>query len=454
MRLRLFLAFAIIVLVTLMGLSISIRLATENEVKEFWAKGGPLGAQNLVTNLENFYAEFHTWEGVETLLEPIHQGSSGQGQGNRGQGNRQGTVWNYRIADQDGVLVFNGIDGDLSTQLSRDDLNNGIEIIVEEKVVGYVLPEEGVGIPGEEFEEDLIAQVNKASLQMAVISGILSLVLAIVFAYLLLKPISRLEKAAINMADGDLSQRVEVKGKDELAALGIAFNHMASSLEKAELNRQSMTADIAHELRTPLSIQRANLEAMIDGVYPLDKENLERLVSQNQLLVRLVEDLRTLALADSGELQFHKRLTDLNRLVKIVADRFFAQAEEKDIQLAFYQVEKCEEMMVDPDRIEQILTNLLQNAIRYGKEKGKIDVSMVCNNDQIEIKVHDNGPGIPDELLTEVFERFFRKDKARSREDGGTGLGLAIARQLARAHGGDLLAANHPAGGAEFTLIL
>ena len=273
-------------------------------------------------------------------------------------------------------------------------------------------------------------------------------------SYRLLRPVRDLTSAAQNLAQGDLSQRVPVSGNDELAQLGRDFNQMADALQLAGEARRAMTADIAHELRTPLAVQRANLEALQDGIYTLTPENLTPVLEQNQLLTRLVDDLRTLALVDAGQLALEHSLTDLSALVGHSIERFRPQAEAKQITLSLQAPDACQQMLLDPMRIEQVLGNLLSNSLRYIPPKGTIHVNLSCTQGYAELTIHDSGPGIPEEALELIFERFYRADRARSRESGGSGLGLAIARQLAQAHGGTLTAANHPQGGAVFTLRL
>lgn len=216
-----------------------------------------------------------------------------------------------------------------------------------------------------------------------------------------------------------------------------------------------MTADIAHELRNPLAVQRANLEALQDGVYPLTAESLAPVIEQNQLLTRLVDDLRTLALADAGQIELKRTPTDLSALVERVMERFQPQAHTQQVRLSFIPpAVPIPTLSADPIRLEQVLTNLLSNAFRYTPPGGHIDLALATQDGMLRLSVHDSGPGIPEDALPYIFERFYRADKSRARAEGGSGLGLTIARQLARLHGGDLTASNHSAGGALFTLIL
>lgn len=278
------------------------------------------------------------------------------------------------------------------------------------------------------------------------------------FSYSLGRPIRQLTQAASQIRAGDLSKRVEVRSRDEIGILAETFNQMADALEKAEQTRRNMTADIAHELRNPLAVQRAHLEALMDGIYPLSIENLQTVLEQNHLLTRLVEDLRTLALADSGQLTLEKSPLDIAELIRRVCDHFGAQAAERQIQLVLPQRSNEHapplQVLGDPIRLEQILVNLLSNALRYTPAEGRIEIGLEESYDQVKITVKDSGPGIPEADLPYIFERFYRADRSRSRLEGGSGLGLAIARNLALAHGGHLEAANSPRGGAIFTLTL
>jgi signal transduction histidine kinase len=297
-------------------------------------------------------------------------------------------------------------------------------------------------------------RLNRVAITAGLIAGGIAIVVALLLSQGLLRPIRELTRGATNLAKGDLTHRVEVQGRDELATLGQTFNHMAASLEQAEARRRAMTADIAHELRNPLAVQRAHLEALQDGVYPLSPKNLAPIEEQNRLLTRLVEDLRTLALADAGKIELELTSTDLNKLADRVIARFQPQADTQQVELKLSLDETCPPLVLDSQRIEQILNNLLNNALRHTPEGGWINLKTQSLDETVQVIVHDSGPGIPEEAIAHIFERFFKTERSRSRAEGGTGLGLSIARKLAQAHGGDLTAANHVQGGALFTLSL
>jgi len=229
---------------------------------------------------------------------------------------------------------------------------------------------------------------------------------------------------------------------------------MSQSLKEAETLRQALTADIAHELRNPLAIQRARLEAMQDDLYPLDHENLSLITEQNRQLTRLVEDLRTLALADAGELSLNNHLVDLRLMCNETLARFEPQAARKQIHLSADCLDEPLNIDADEKRLQQIQDNLMQNAMRHTPNGGEIIISLQDYDKRAVIKIYNNGPKISEEALVHLFERFYRGDKARDRASGGTGLGLSIARKLAEAHGGTLTVENHPDEGVTFSLEL
>jgi two-component system, OmpR family, sensor histidine kinase BaeS len=450
MRLRLILSFILVVLVSVFGVVWIARQNSATAVRAFMYRGGMSGTGGLVSALQVYYQEHGSWQGVADLLNTPRGHGQGMGQGMMGQG--QGMNQRLRVADASGVMIADTTNPVPSGSLSRSEMSAAIALQVDGQTVGYLLPEGGM--PFNRADETfLINSLTNAALTAGLIAGGVALVLALLLAYNLMRPVREMTAAAQRLGGGDLSQRVQVHGSDELAVLGHTFNQMADSLQQAQKSRKAMTADIAHELRNPLAVQRAHLEALQDGIYPLNVENLQPVLDQNLLLTRLVDDLRTLALADAGQLQLEYVPTDLAELVMRVVDRFRAQAAAYQIALRLGLPEQISSpVWVDPMRIEQILSNLISNALRYTPRDGFIEITLTRLSGRVRVEVRDSGPGIPTESLAQIFERFYRVDRSRSREEGGSGLGLAIARQLAEVHGGTLQAANHPEGGALFTL--
>jgi two-component system, OmpR family, sensor histidine kinase BaeS len=452
MRTRLFLSFFLVVLVSVGSFVIIMSQSARREVGAFMLRGGMVSVHRLTASLENYYQENGSWDGVEDLLAGHGVATAGR---RTGQGMLQGMMQQrLRLADRSGEVLFDTQERSPTEVLSREEIARAVPIRSGFRHVGYLLPEGGVSFSAVD-QINLLDRLNNAALTAGLLGAGLSLLLAVLFTYQLYKPVQILRVGAKSIANGDFSKRVPIKGDKELASLGNAFNQMAENLQQAETNRKVLTADIAHELRTPLAIQRAHLEAIQDDVYPLDMESLEPILAQNVLLTRLVEDLRTLALAEAGQLSLDKKSVDVPSLAAEVVDLFSPAAKASQVNLIYSHPQTPFPVLhVDPSRIEQILSNLVSNALRFTPQGGSIRVDISQDSRSVIISVADTGPGIPDHALYHVFERFYRVDRSRSREAGGSGLGLAIAKKLAQAHEGDLTAANRPEGGAVFTLRL
>jgi signal transduction histidine kinase len=450
MRIRLIISFILIVIVAVASVALIARRQTVAAVSNFMYRGGMSGTEGLVANLEEYYRSNGSWEGVETLLQRTGHGM-GMGQGQR---DNPGFInQRLQLADTSGNILADTREENPSGRLTIPDRNRSIALMNGRQTIGYLLPETSSQV-SQLAAQGLVDRINRAAFTAAIIASGVALVVALFLSYRLLQPVRELTRAARELAAGDLSQRVPVRGDDELADLANTFNHMAASLQQAEISRRALTADIAHELRTPLAVQRAHLEAIEDGIYNLNLESLKPIEEQNYLLTRLVDDLRTLALADSGRLELVRTPTDFIALIQRVVTSLKPQMDDRQIDVKLSLDETCTPLTVDSQRIEQILNNLLDNALRYTPDGGDILIQLSVTSDFCLLAVRDSGPGIPPDELPLIFERFYRADKARTRVDGGTGLGLSIAKKIAQAHGGDLTAANHPEGGAVFTLTL
>lgn len=446
MRVRLILAFSLVALIPILAITVFARLGVARQVETYMTSGGMVGLDGLVSSLRDYYAAKQTWEGADSLLQTLH-GNPGRGMGGM-------MAQRLRLIDANRKVVYDTANvQSAGTLIDMRELADAAQIRNSRgRIIGYLWAEGGMG-GNSGSGQRLVERLNNISLLSGAVALAIAMILALLLGSWIANPLQKLEKATNQMARGDLSQRVAVTGGDELAALGQSFNQMAQSLQESEARRQAMTADIAHELRTPLAVQRAQMEAMQDGIYPLDAAGLQVALDQNTLLSRLVEDLRILALADAKELRLENTAVDLRRLAANVLSRFEPAGLDRSIH---FSLEAAEIPAVhgDPLRIEQILTNLLANALRYAPQDGEIRIAILHQGASVALSVHDSGPGIPESVLPHLFERFYRADRSRSRDVGGSGLGLAIARQLAILMGGSLSAANHPLGGAVFTLVL
>jgi two-component system OmpR family sensor kinase/two-component system sensor histidine kinase BaeS len=276
----------------------------------------------------------------------------------------------------------------------------------------------------------------------------------IVIGWVTSAPINNLAKAAHRIGKGELDVRVPVRGSQEMIDLAETFNKMAAELQHAETLRNNLMADVSHELRTPLTVLEGNLRAALDRVVPLDEAEIANLYAQTRHLIRLVNDLRELSLAEAGQLPLEKTTTNLNNLVSETLQALEPLAAEKEITL-LGELSPFPEMNIDSFRIRQVLFNLLSNALRHTPPAGKISVTGSVSGNFITLSVMDTGEGLEADELAAVFNRFYRADKSRSRDSGGTGLGLAIVKAIIEAHGGrvDAKSAGRSQG-SSFTLTL
>ena len=292
----------------------------------------------------------------------------------------------------------------------------------------------------------------RRTLWIAGISGVvLAIILGAIFTRQIVAPLSKVTDAARRVARGDFEQKVDISSSGELDELGKSFNSMAAALNRDQQLRRNMVADIAHELRTPLTILQGNVEAMLDGLLPADRENLTSLHQETMLLKRLVDDLRTLSLAEAGQLEFQPGTTDLKKLASKVADDFRTQFTARNITVSVEGPDSLPYAWVDSDRTEQVLRNLLSNAMHYTPDGGNIKVKLSPAAEGVVVSVIDTGIGISPDDLPRVFDRFYRADRSRTRSTGGSGLGLAIVKQLVESQGGEVWAESTPGKGSTFS---
>jgi two-component system sensor histidine kinase BaeS len=279
---------------------------------------------------------------------------------------------------------------------------------------------------------------------------LIALILGILLARTLTRPVNELTSATRAMARGDLEQQVPVRSQDELGELAISFNQMSSDLARANQSRRQMTADIAHDLRTPLTVIGGYAESMRDGVLKPTPERFDAIHTEVQHLQRLVEDLRTLSQADAKELSLNREPVAPAVLLERMAQSYRPLAAKQEISLKTKTEPGLPDLLADPDRLAQVFGNLISNSLRHTPQGGEIVLFAHGEDKDIVLGVQDSGSGIAPELLPHIFERFRRGDP--SRQDGGSGLGLAIAKAIVELHGGTISAENNAGKGT--TIII
>ncbi len=308
-------------------------------------------------------------------------------------------------------------------------------------------------------EQRFLSSILRSLLWAGFIAGGVGIVFGLVFAGRLTKPLRKLAQAARNIGKGHFAQRVEVQNSyDEIGILANSFNDMAAQLEKNESMRRRLLVDIAHELRTPLTIVQGNLEGMLDGVIEPGREQIASIYDECRRLTKLVANLRDLSLAETGQLKLELVATDIEENVQRVVNLLKPAAEEKNIILEARFQPDLPRIKADPDRLNQVLYNLLTNSIRYTPAGGKITVEVIQEEGRkgryIKIAVQDSGVGISAEDLPFIFDHFYRAEKSRSRANGGSGIGLAIVKQLVEAHGGQVWVESQVGEGSVFSLTI
>ncbi len=310
-----------------------------------------------------------------------------------------------------------------------------------------------------ELEADLFANYRAAVTEALGLAVFVALVTAIGVSVFVSRrvvtPIRRMMQASHHIADGHYRERVEVNSPDELGQLADSFNQMAATLEQTETMRRDLIANVAHELRTPLSSIKGYMEGLIDGVLPAQPDTYQQVYREADRLQRLVNDLQELSRVEAGAFDLDLQPVDMVDLTHQIAARLRPQFDEKSVTLTLKLPDNLPPVRADEDRIHQVLTNLIGNALQYTPTGGTVTVAAAVEAADLQITIGDTGIGIPVEHLPQLFTRFYRVDKSRSRAGGGSGIGLTIARLLVEAHGGHIRAASPGEGqGSEFSFTL
>lgn len=359
----------------------------------------------------------------------------------------------FALATPDGVIINPSEGYELGEKVSADLIANGTKIVQNGQVIAVVIPRPAPP-PRNRAQDQFVQRTLNTLLISATGAALVAIILGVVLARSITRPVQDLTSAAQRMAKGDLGQTVRVQSRDEVGDLATAFNQMSTDLKRSDQVRRQMTADIAHELRNPLTVIGGYLDAMRNGDLQPTPKRLDAVYEEIQQLERIVEDLRTLSLADAGVLVLNRQEVSPRDLLQRVANRFAPQAALKKIVLQVEATNTLPTLNIDDARITQVLDNLVSNALDHTAEGGNIRLSAETRGDMVRLEVQDNGVGIAPNDLPHVFERFYRGDQARPTEEGSSGLGLAIAKALVEAHNGKIWVESQLNQGTTFLIEL
>ena len=438
---RFSITFAVIIVVTVgtIYFFVSQRLAVEVEYYEEISEQYRTERTDQI--ISRLYAHYwmYQWEGVQ----PVVQDASSIAGTHIILTAANGTV----IADSQGKLLgeyYNpdSLGSNLTMPWSAEFLGK-VYITLDPEAEPFVAP----------FRR-LSESINRFLLLGGAVAIVIALILTFVLSRRLSSPIGVLANAARRLGRGDLSQRVQFKGKGEVGVLAQAFNSMAADLEHAEQLRRNLVADVAHELRTPLSNIQGYLEAIRDRVMKANAATIRSLNEETALLSRLVDELQELSLAEAGELKLVYQAEDIAKLVKQAVTSLQPQVAAKEILLSLDLPDNLPLVNIDRQRVNEVLHNLLENAVAHTHKGGTINVAAMTQGDWVEISISDTGEGIPAEDLPNIFERLYRVDRSRARATGGSGLGLTIAKRMVEAHGGQITVQSELGKGSSFSFTL
>lgn len=471
LRFRLLVAVGLVVVVAVTVVGLVSGRITSVEFHKFRELAGagedrPSFPDGLDRQLADHFAATGSWRGADRLLRA---GSSGHR-----------PVRAFILLDADGrfaaasaeklsnAVVVSRPDGrlHLSAGRSPDRDTGGIELIFGGDGLAltdpaglsigslYSLP----ALPGDALSpaESFLLTVRRWLVAAVTGAGLLALLVTFLLARRMVAPIEALTAAARRMEQGDLEQRVQVGGDDEIGHLASAFNAMADGLQHTERLRRQMVTDVAHELRTPLTGLRCQIESIQEGVMEASPEVVASLHDDLLALQRLVDDLQDLALVEAGQVRLDRTLiepaVEIGSVIRSLPDGSAQDGRDPGRADIRTDLDRLPAFHADPHRFRQIVRNLLTNALTHTPPGGTVEVTGRLRNGLVEIVVRDKGEGIPPEHLPHIFERFYRADPSRQRKTGGAGLGLAIVKSLVEAHGGGILAASQLGRGAIFTL--
>ena len=440
--LKMVLAFLGIALVSIVSIVLLARWNTGTEFSRFVSDRW---GEDMSENLADYYRENGSWEGVQRIITASRNQETPD--------NAPPQRPFFALADENGHIISAGPGYHTGEIIQQVNLEKGISIEVDGERVGTIIMGRA-SFEKNPRENEFIQRTNLMLVYSALGAAVVALLIGIFLSRTLTHPIRELTEATQAVAEGKLGQQVSVRSKDEMGELATSFNKMSADLARSTDARKQMTADIAHELRTPLSLILGHAEAVHDGVLQPTKENFEIIREEALRLEHLVDDLRTLSLADAGELSINLQAVSPQKLLNDLQATYQHIVGQKNVKISVETPSVLPMLNIDPGRMTQVLTNILDNALHHTPEGGHINLSVRSMDDSVELSIQDSGPGIEGEDVDRIFSRFYRADDARNRDDGGSGLGLAIAKSIVLAHNGQIWAESAPGQGLTVTIKL
>ncbi len=449
LRFKITLAFVATSLLGVVLIAILVRAAT---VRAFDTLVRSQQMSVFGERLTAYYTANRSWEGVQDYMRRPG-GVSPQGMHGQGGPQQGGASQMFGLADGNGRVILPVGQLDAGDQIPADMERNSTPVVVDGKEVGLLLNDRQR--PQFTREEEIFREtISRAALWAAGGVSLLALAVSVVLASAITGPVSEMTAAVEEITAGKLEQQVPVRTDDELGALARSFNRMSDRLARATRAREQMTADIAHDLRTPLTVLSGHLEGLSDGVLKPTEDRFKLMYAETQQLQRMVQDLRMLSLADAGELKLYCHQTEVCEILERAVQAHALQAAESGISLDMACGGDLPVLRVDPQRMAQVMDNLISNALRFTSKGGRVTLTAVHSDAVVRITVSDSGQGIPPESLPYVFERFYRSDAARFQQGSESGLGLAIVKGIVVAHGGTISVDSVYGEGTSFTISL
>jgi two-component system, OmpR family, sensor kinase len=467
---RITLALVGVTLLSVVALTVVAQINTTTQFTQLVDRQRAIAQSSLIDALGEHYTATGSWAGADALLNAAmpnfpragfgpQQGPPADGPGSGVRRGRGAT--SFLLVDAASKTVARGGAQTLTGTLSAEQLAAALPIEVNAQVVGRLIVTSPESSLLSEAQQVVLSQLRRYGIVAALIVSAVAIAVGVLISRALTAPLAQLAASAQALSNRRWDARAGVQGAQEIAEVAQAFNHMADSLQQAEVNRRNLTADIAHELRTPLTVIQGNLRAMLDEVYPVDRTEIATIYDETRLLSRLVDDLRLLALAEAGQLNLQPKPEVLQDLLTAAGAQFQIAAEGQDVRLDVQIPVDAVRVLADADRAAQVLRNLISNALRHTPAGGAITLAATIEDRFARVRVSDTGEGIPADALPHIFDRFYRADPSRTRGGAGrpasgSGLGLAIVQSLVQTMGGQVGAESNLGKGSTlwFTLPL